>query len=256
MTDAAPPTAILVTDCPIFSGPVKSDRLNTAVGIDLGSLDRSLAVSREVRLPSASVVVTTVARHMIRISKSGEKVDSIVVYGSEQDPAAHPDIRAITENLRELRNKWFSKAKLCFLTEASTITPELPRLLGIYDRVYVRFEYGTAKSYSAATGKKTADYTAMCSLLTGLPSLIVTSRVPRGEVDTSTDAEVKGWIKKVGELKPREVLLQSVETKASKKAKTTPKTRLGEIASELTEKTGIAAHIVPGDQIYTPPPAV
>jgi hypothetical protein len=95
----------------------------------------------------------------------------------------------------------------------------------------------------------------MCSLLTGLPSLIVTSRVPRGEVDTSTDAEVKGWIKKVGELKPREVLLQSVETKASKKAKTTPKTRLGEIASELTEKTGIAAHIVPGDQIYTPPPA-
>ena len=43
--------------------------------------------------------------------------------------------------------------------------------------------------------------------------------------------------------------------KGSKKAKTTPKTRLGEIATELTEKTGIAAHIVPGDQIYTPPPA-
>jgi len=255
MTDVAPPTAILVTDCPIFSGPVKLDRLNTSVGIDLGSLDRSLAVSREVRLPRASVVVTTVARHMIRISKSGEKVDSIVVYGSVQDPAAHPDMRAITENLRELRNKWFSKAKLCLLTEASTITPELPRLLGIYDRVYVRFEYGTAKSYAAATDKKAADYTALCSLLTGLSSLIVTSRVPRGEVDTSTEAEVKGWIKKVGELKPREVWLQSVEPKSTKKTKTTPKARLGEIATELAEKTGIAAHIVSGDQIYTPPPA-
>lgn len=254
MTEVAPQPTILVTDCPIFSGPVKSDRLNTAVGIDLGSLDRSLAVSREVRLPRASVVVTTVARHLIRISKSGEKVESIVVYGSEQDPAAHPDIRTITENLRELRNKWFSKAKLCLVTDCANLSAEMPRLLGIYDRVYARVEYGTAKSYTAGTGRKAADYANLCSMLTGLSNLIVVSRFPRTEVDTTSEAEVKGWIKKVGELKPREVWIQTVETK-SKKTKAAPKTRLGEIASEVTEKTGIAAHLVPGELIYTPPTA-
>ena len=131
----------------------------------------------------------------------------------------------------------------------------MPRLLNFYDRVYARFEYGTAKSYAAATGHKPADYATACGMLTGLSNLIIVTRVPRGEVDASSETEVKAWIKKVGELKPREVWLQSVEPKSTKKTKTTPKARLGEIASELTEKTGIAAHIVSGDQIYTPPPA-
>jgi hypothetical protein len=254
MTEVVPQPTILVTDCPIFSGPIKSDRLNTAVGIDLGSLDRSLAVSREVRLPRASVVVTTVARHLIRISKSGEKVESIVVYGSEQDPAAHPDIRTITENLRELRNKWFSKAKLSLVTDCGLLTPEMPRLLNFYDRVYARFEYGTAKSYAAATGHKPADYSTACGMLTGLSNLIIVTRVPRGEVDASSETEVKAWIKKVGELKPREVWIQTVEAKG-KKTKAPAKTRLTEIAAEVTEKTGIAAHIVTGEQIYTRPTA-
>jgi hypothetical protein len=91
-------------------------------------------------------------------------------------------------------------------------------------------------------------------MLTGLSNLIIVTRVPRGEIDASSETEVKAWIKKVGELKPREVWIQTVEAKG-KKTKAPAKTRLTEIAAEVTEKTGIAAHIVTGEQIYTRPTA-
>ena len=46
-------------------------------------------------------------------SKAGEKLQHIVVFG-EVDPTVHPEFRAISENLRELTNKWFPRAAELF----------------------------------------------------------------------------------------------------------------------------------------------
>ena len=67
-------------------------------------------------LARGSVVVTSSARRLIDLSKGGEKVETIAVIGSEADPASHPDLREITENLRILRTKWFPRAKLALFT--------------------------------------------------------------------------------------------------------------------------------------------
>src|SRR5688572_3804314 len=117
MAEIATTPTVAITDCPIFSGPLKTERLGATLGSDLGSQGMALAVSRESRMPRASVVVTTAARHIIRISKAGEKIETLAVYGSVSDPTLHPDFREITENLRDLRNKWFAKAKLCLILD-------------------------------------------------------------------------------------------------------------------------------------------
>ncbi|MBL8858866.1 MAG: hypothetical protein JNL28_10205 [Planctomycetes bacterium] len=242
---------VAVTDCPIFSGPLKSERLGATLGVDLGSQDMALAVSRINRMPRASVVVTTAARHIIRISKGGEKIEAIAVYGSKADPTLHPSFREITENLRDLRNKWFSKAKLCLILDEPRLEDsELRHVLGIYDRVYLRMEWGTAKTFAAMTGRKSTEFGGYLDNLSHIEHLVVQARFQRGDVDNSTDAEVKAWIKKIGELKPREIAILGGDAKGSaKKGKVATKTRLNEIAADVTEKTGIPANVVTGDSL-------
>ena len=232
---------------PLILGPKKADRLGVIFGVDLGSAEVVLSVSRETRMPRASVLVTTAARHIIRVSKLGEKIETLLVYGSNIDATLHPDFREITGNLRDLRNKWFAKAKLWLVSDDPHIErPEVRHSLNIYDRVVVRLETGTQKSYSALTGRKPAEYATLLGQLAGIDRLVVQARFYKGDVDTCTDAEVKAWVKKLGELKPREVYLMNPEAKPeNKKLKPAPKARVQEIVEELAEKTGIQATILP-----------
>jgi len=252
MADIVTTPTVAITDCPIFSGPLKSGRLGATLGVDLGSQDMALAVSRENRMPRASVVVTTAARHIIRISKAGEKIETIAVYGSAADPTLHPAFREITENLRDLRNKWFAKAKLCLvLDEPRLEDPLLRHVLGIYDRVYLRMDWGTAKTFAAMTGRKSTEFANYLDNLSHVEHLVVQARFVRGDVDNSTEAEVKAWIKKLAEIKPREVAILNSDNKGGKKSRVAPKSRLAEIAAEVTEKTGIPVNIVTGDSILS-----
>jgi wyosine [tRNA(Phe)-imidazoG37] synthetase (radical SAM superfamily) len=252
MTETATTTPVAaVTDCPIFSGPRKTGRLGNALGVDLGSQDMTLAVSRDNRMPRASVVVTTAARHMIRISKAGEKIEAIAVYGSAADPTLHPDFREIAENLRELRNKWFAKAKLCLVLDNPHLEdPSLRRSLSLFDRVYVRVEWGTAKTFAALTGRKSVDYTNLMTVLGSTENLILQTRFLKGDgIDNTTDAELKAWMKKVAELKPREVLVFKSEKGLGKKVKSLPKGRLTEISQEVSSKLGIPSTVLETDSV-------
>ena len=241
----------VLPDSPLILGPRKADRLGVIFGIDLGSADVVLSVSRETRMPRASVLVTTAARHIIRVSKLGEKIETVLVHGSNIDATLHPDFREITSNLRDLRNKWFAKAKLWLVSDDPHIErPDVRHSMTVYDRVVVRVEAGTQKGYTALTGRKAAEYNTLLGQLAGIDRLVVQARFYKGEVDTCTDAEVKGWIKKLGELKPREVYVLNPESKpANKKLKPAPKTRVQEIVDELAEKTGIQAVILPFESV-------
>jgi hypothetical protein len=237
---------------PIIKGPLKSDRLGATLGIDLGFEETALSVSRDNRMPRASVVITTAARNIIRLSKSGEKVESIAVFGSQTDPTLHPDFREITGNLRDLRNKWFPKAKLWLQSDDPHFdTPNTRLALGVFDRVLVRFEWGTVKVFSAMTGRKGPELTTIQTNLTHLESLVVQARFGKGEGgDNAAPAEVKAWIKRMAEIRPREIHIPGPDAKGAKgKFKSAAKSRLTEIAAEATEKAGMPTSICASESI-------
>lgn len=238
----------LATDLPIIIGPLKSERLGLVLGVDLGLQDAALAVSREVRMPRASVVVTTAARNLIRLSKAAEKFETLAVFGSECDPTLHPDFRDITTNLRDLRNKWYPKAKLCLICDDPHLeNPAVRVSLGIYDRVIARLEWGTTKCFTTATGRKGTDLGDIQAALTNLPQLVIQARFQKGDADNTAEAEVKAWVKRVGEMRPREVHLLNSEARVTarspKRGKLVPKSRLTEIAADVTKKTGVPVQV-------------
>lgn len=244
------------------AGPIRSERLGNALGIDLGSQDLTLAVSRDNRMPRAAVVVTTAARQLIRLNKAGEKLDTIVVFGSEVDPTLHPRFKEITENLRDLRNKWFQRAKLVLHAPSPHVdTLEAQLSLGIYDRVVLRIEGGTAKSFAALSGRKSTDLGEIVRAIAHLENVVIESRFFRGSVDTTTDTELRGWIRKLGEIGPCEVHVLESDKKAAKaKLRPAPKSVIQKVVEEVTEKLGVPAHVHEDEVLFTeraeavPPP--
>lgn len=228
---------VVLNAASIISGPEKTNAWGQTFTLDLGTPDSTLAISRDNRLPRTAVVVTLAARELMRLSKEGEKVEHIVVVGSEVDPTMHPGFREISENLRALRQKWFPRAKLVLISNAPTIdSAEVRIALGVYDKPVIRFEHGTTKTFSKMTGRKSTELGEMTRFLSTLERLIVRACFVRGEVDNSTDNEVKGWIRRLGDLTPKEVQIFSPDAKKRGGPRGITKTRLNEIMEQLAEK--------------------
>jgi len=235
----------MTTPQAIVREPVKSKRLGNALVVDLTAPQDNLVLKRGSTLPRASVLVTTAARRIIELSKAGEKIESIVVIGSDGDPTNHPDLREITENLRALRTKWFPRAKLCFFSQARDLASyDVRQTLGMYDKLFLEYSWGTAKTFASATGEKSTVLATLTKQASGFEHLIIEANFFKGDMDNSTDAEVKGWIKKLQEMKPKEIHIVSGVPRSSKKKlrSVTPK-RQQQIADIVAEETGLSVSV-------------
>lgn len=241
----------------IVFGPFQSPSLGSCLGINIaparrtketeGSVFDKIApdagepiISMRRKMPTPGVIVTSAARRIIELSKAGEKYESLVVTGN-LEPTEHPELSEVIENLRQLRDKWMGKTALCLVSrDLSPTAAHLRHVIGMFDKPIVRFEWGTAKAFASDTKRPSSDLKALVDLLTGLDKLILQASFSDAKDGNAAPAEIKNWIKKVGEIRPREVHLGSPEGKS---AKGLPTARLEKIAAELVETTGIPAHV-------------
>ncbi|MEM8712018.1 MAG: hypothetical protein AAGG01_13795 [Planctomycetota bacterium] len=229
----------------ILNGPRETKRFGRALIIDLASPQLGLVVERGSSLPRASVVVTTCAREIIALSKEGIKVESIIVVGSEVDPTEHPDIREITENLRALRDKWFSRAKLLVFSKTRNMSSyELRAALAMYSAVHLEFDWGTAKLWTAATGQKGPEFAKFVNDCHHFDHLVLETCLFKAPLDNTKDTEIKAMGEKFMEIKPQEVVVMcapgSIEGQKGIKHPTKP--QRDKIVEKLAEATGIAVH--------------
>lgn len=183
------------------------------------------------------------ARKLIEMQRAGEKIESISVTG-DCDPTSHASLLEISENLRDLRNKWFPKADLVLLSESRALScPELRAVCTIYDEPIFRFEWGTAKTYEAFRPDATLEYKALVEKIASVDRVVLQASFVQGALDNSSDKEVAAWLKKVEELRPREVLITTPEG-ARKGVKPLPTSRLEEIAAKVAERTNATTAIL------------
>lgn len=229
----------------ILTGPRETKRFGRALIVDIAAPQLGLVVERGSNLPRASVVVTTCAREIIALSKEGIKVESILVIGSEVDPAEHPDLKEITENLRALRDKWFSRAKLLVLTQARDLSDYTTRAtLAMYNAVHLQFDWGTAKLWTAATGEKGPAFGQLVSDCHHFDHLVLELSLFKAPLDNTAASEVTALAKKIAEIKPQEVVVMCATGSITDKkgAKAATKTQRDKIVETLAEATGLSVH--------------
>ena len=244
-----------LTPTTLITGPKVTERWGRSIFIDTGANGTTLAVSRENRIPRASVVVTLAAQELMRLSKNGDKADHIVLLGSDVDPTQHPDFREITDNLRELRNKWFPRAKLVLVSDDPDLeSPETRIALGAFDFNVMRLESGTAKTYSALTGKKSTGLAQLVKHLTTVERVVVRAEIARGKIDNSTPAELKNWMKKLREVEPVEIQLSTLKGKGkpTDDRRSVTKAALNKVAEELGDEIGATVKVFQPGTVLEP----
>ena len=236
----------------VVYGPFKTPRTGSTLGVNplpgpsgdcpkgceicaSGTADGQPIVSRLDKPPSAGTVVTGAARRIIELSKGGDKVATIIV-GGDNEPTLHPHFLEITENLRDLRSKWFSKAKLCVKISAPHMgTRDLIHALQIYDRPLLQFSWGSGRLFSSMTKGSSDEYKNLIEVGSALDKLVVDACF----VSTnSTEKEVNSFLRKLDELSPAEVIVGTVPS-SSKSPKPLADSRLEKIAGIIAEKTGV-----------------
>lgn len=247
----------------IVFGPFQSPSLGSCLGVNIAPARRSKEtegsvfdvnapdagepiISMRRRMPTPGVIVTSVARRVIELSKAGEKYESLVVTGN-LEPTEHPELGEVIENVRQLRDKWLSKSALCLVSrDIDPARPHLRHLLGMFDKPIVRFEWGTAKAFQSDTKRPSSDLKALVDMLSGLDKLILRASFSDGKGSNAAPGEVKNWIKKIGEIRPREVHLLGAEGKG---VKPLPAAKLEAIAAELIETTGVPAQVFSAEAV-------
>jgi len=247
-------TMTLDSTPPIFVGPTKTTRLGNSLILDVAAPQGNLVVERGSIIPRASLIVTTAARNIIEHSKAGEKAEHIVVHGSAEDVLEHPGLKEIVDNLRALRTKWYPRAKTCLFTKATNVNNAEKRLmLGAFDKLFVDFEWSTAKAFASLTGQKSTELAVLTKTLTGQEHLIVQTRFWTGDLANSAAADVASWCKKVAELKPLAIhVLGGTPTVKGKKMKALTPSKLEKLTEKIADTTGITALCFPQEDPALP----
>ena len=224
----------------VVQGPVEHPRFGKTILVT-----PTVETTRANRYPSQAVVVTAAARRLIALSKDGERIQAVLMEGGAKDPTHHPEFAEISQNLRELMNKWFPKGLLCLISDDPDLSRPLVRhALGFYDQPILRLEAGTQKTFAALTGGPPKHFKEVVELMgrLELERLIVQANFVRGEPDNSKESEVKAWIRHLDEIRPAGVHITTPH-KASGTTRPITKTRITQIADLVTEKTGIPVEV-------------
>jgi len=250
----------------IVFGPFPSPQLGISLGINIAPARRTKEttgtvydqstpgepgpiISQRRKVPTPGVVVTSAARRLIELSRAGEKIESLVITGNHE-PTSHPELVEVIENVRELRDKWYSKAALALVSDALDVdAPHLRHALGMFDKPVVRFEWGTAKGFASRTGRPATDLKRLVDVLTGLDRLILQACFVEGRAANGTPTEIRNWLKKVAEIRPREVHLGTHASRNGRPSKPLATAKLEELAAQLIEKAGIQAQVIAAEAL-------
>jgi hypothetical protein len=225
----------------VVQGPLDHPRFGRSL-----SVYPTVETARVNRYPTQAVVVTSVARALIDLSKAGDRLQAVVVEGLERDPTEHPEFLPISQNLRELVTKWFPKAQLCLLSLRPDLEEaQVRHALNCYDQPILQLEAGTQKTATALHGSKHKPIRKQVEELgrLGVERLIVQGRFVRGTVDNSKDNEIKMWIRHLAEIRPAGVHIVAPDKLKGKKLRPVPPTRMSKIAEMVTEKTGLPVEV-------------
>jgi wyosine [tRNA(Phe)-imidazoG37] synthetase (radical SAM superfamily) len=250
----------------IIFGPVKSRRLGVSLGINL------LPVSRKVcnfnciycecgltndtkalkgKLPSRAEVYEALSVKLSEMKEKGEKPD-VITYAGNGEPTLHPEFSGIIDDSIELRNKYFPKAEIAVLSNATTLkNKSIKDALLKIDKNILKLDSAIGLTVKLHNNPAVTPDTVQ--LIEDLASfhgkVIIQTLFLRGEfggkkIDNTTPDEISAWIEALKKIGPSEVMIYTIsrDTPEGGKLIKVPEKELREIAA-LVEKAGFRTQV-------------
>lgn len=209
-------------------GPIKSRRLGSSLGINLLPVNGKLCNfdciycecgwnrdgKDDRKLPTATDVRNALETKLQYLLSNGTPIDSITFSG-DGEPTLNPDFEKIIDDTLELRDKYYPKAVVSVLSNATRVhLPEVFRALCKVDNPIMKIDAPT-DNLVALINKPAPGYSlerVVDTLKRFNGDFVLQTMFLRNEVfDSSSEEVLKGWMAIVRKLRPREIMVYTID---------------------------------------------
>lgn len=214
-------------------GPIHSRRLGISLGINLSPDDGKVCSfdciyceagynrqgAGSTGLPTRQKVADDLRRKLSQMRQEGMGLD-VITFSGNGEPTLNPDFPGIVDDVLALRDEFYPEAKVSVLTNSTRIfTPAVAEALKKVDNNILKLDSAiepTMRLIDAPNEKNFTVERVIDSLKQFAGTGIIQTMMLRGEhdgvkVDNTTDAEVSALIDAYKAIRPREVMLYSLD---------------------------------------------
>lgn len=237
-------------------GPIHSRRLGVSLGINLMPADGKICSfdclyceagfnaqgPGSGRLPSDRQIADELENKLREMHAAGDPLD-VVTFSGNGEPTLHPHFAEIVDTVLRLRDKYYPSAKVSVLSNSTRIfDPEVAAALRRVDNNILKLDSAIEQTMRSIDRPNSPEFTVervVEALRQFEGNAIIQTMFLRGEhdgrlIDNTTPEEVDALIEAYREIRPREVMIYSIDRK-------TPEDRLVKV--ERGELESIAARI-------------
>lgn len=217
----------------IVFGPIHSRRLGTSLGVNVLPTEKKYCsfnciycecgwnvVDTRVNVPfNKREDIRVALEHRLSINTEAENanIDSITFSGNGE-PTLHPDISGIVDDVMALQNKYCPQAKVTILSNSTNLVREdVFAALQKVDNPILKLDAGTEQMFKAINKPVSARFDDIVERLIAFGNkCIVQTLLLRGEndgvvIDNTSEKEFSSWLEIVKRIKPRSVMLYSID---------------------------------------------
>ena len=247
-------------------GPIHSRRLGVSLGVNLMPDDGKVCSfdclyceagfnsqgAGTTGLPLREQVRSQLEAKLRAMHEKGDKLD-VITFSGNGEPTLHPDFPHIIEDTLALRDEYYPEAKVSVLTNSTMIfKPEVAEALKKADNNILKLDSAVDETMRLIDRPNSPGFTVervVEALRRFEGSGIIQTMMLRGThdgrpVDNTTDTEIEALIEAYRRIKPREVMLYSLD-------RSTPEERLVKVEKEelkaigkrIEEATGIPVQV-------------
>ena len=222
---------MLFTD--IIYGPVRSRRLGLSLGVNLLPLHSKLCsfdciycecgwnADNRAERPrfNAREDIRTALRHTLSKMADEGALPDVITFAGNGEPTMHPDFEAIIDDTIALRNELAPEAKISVLSNATQLRrSDVVRALQRVDNPILKLD-SAIEATAQAINKPCGAY-AVAEVVEQLKAFdgnfVLQTMFLRGEcngtyIDNTTENELLAWVAVVEHLRPRSVMVYSID---------------------------------------------
>ena len=241
----------------IVYGPLHSRRMGSSLGINLLPYDGKLCsfdciycecglnkdFRTKTKLPDRRLVKAALEDKLKSLRKEEVELD-VITFAGNGEPTMHPEFGGIIADTVEMREKYYPKTGISVLSNGMHISKKtvfdalkkvdnpILKLDSAFDETVRLIDRPNTPGYSVA--KQVAYYKRFQGNFV-LQTMFLKGTFEGSIIDNTTDKEVSAWIELVRDLRPREVMIYTIDRETP--ARELEKAPIG-ILQEIAERVG------------------
>lgn len=232
-------------------GPVHSRRLGVSLGINLMPNDGKICSfdclyceagfnaqgQGTSGIPSRNQVKKALRHRLAAMREAGETLD-VITFSGNGEPTLHPEFKQIIVDVMRIRSEFYPEAKVSVLSNSTMAgRPLVAEALKMVDNNILKLDSAIAHTFRIINRPVSANVQpegVIADLKAFAGQCIVQTMFLRGEyegvkVDNTTDEEVEALLAAYLEIRPREVMVYSID-------RTTPAQNLQKVSADELER--------------------